>query len=118
MTGEFSTWDFFKSDSLREPEKIETKKIDHSFFTNLKYKEYQIAWLGHSAFLISIKDKIILLDPMLGSHASPIPLPMLRRYNEELSIAPDSIPFIDFVVLSHDHYDHLDFSTIQLIKIM
>ena len=35
---------------------------------------------------------------MLGSHASPIPLPMLRRYSEELSIAPDSIPFIDFVV--------------------
>ena len=116
MTGEFSTWDFFKSDSLREPEKIETKKIDHSFFTNLNDKEYQIAWLGHSAFLISIKDKIILLDPMLGSHASPIPLPMLRRYNEELSIEPDSIPFIDFVVLSHDHYDHLDFSTIRQIK--
>ena len=116
MTGYISTWDFFKSDSLREPKKLETEKIDSSFFTNLAEKEYQIAWLGHSAFLISIKDKIILLDPMLGSHASPVPLPMLSRYNEKLSIAPDSIPFIDFVVLSHDHYDHLDFSTIKQIK--
>ena len=116
MTGEISTWNFFKSDPLREPEKLKTEKIDRSFFTNLDEKEYQVAWLGHSAFLISIKDKIILLDPMLGSHASPIPLPMLRRYSEELSIAPNSIPFIDFVVLSHDHYDHLDFSTIKLIK--
>ena len=116
MTGEISTWDFFKSDSLREPQNLEIEKIDISFFTHLENKGYQIAWLGHSAFLISINDKIILLDPMLGSHASPIPFPMLKRYGKKLSLAPDSIPFIDFVVLSHDHYDHLDFSTIKLIK--
>ena len=64
MTGDISTLDFFKSDSLREPEKLKTEKIDSSFFNNLEDKEYQIAWLGHSAFLISIRDKIILLDPI------------------------------------------------------
>ena len=116
MTGEISTWDFFKSDSLRKPENLETEKIDNSFFIQMEDKEYQIAWLGHSAFLISINEKIILLDPMLGSHASPISIPSLKRFNNELPINPESIPYIDFVILSHDHYDHLDFSTIQIIK--
>ena len=116
MTGEISTWDFFKSDSLRKPENLETEKIDNSFFIQLEDKEYQIAWLGHSAFLISINETIILLDPMLGSHASPISIPSLKRFNNELPINPESIPYIDFVLFSHDHYDHLDFSTIQIIK--
>ena len=116
MTGKVSTWDFFKSDSLRKPKNLKTEKINDSFFTQSDNKDYQIAWLGHSAFLISINEKIILLDPMLGSHASPISIPSLKRFNSELPINPESIPYIDFVILSHDHYDHLDFSTIQFIK--
>ena len=116
MTGEVSTWDFFKSDSLRKPKNLETEKISDSFFNQLENKDYQIAWLGHSAFIISIHEKIILLDPMLGSHASPISIPSLKRFNNELPINPESIPYIDFVLFSHDHYDHLDFSTIQKIK--
>ena len=112
MTGEVSTWDFFKSDSLRKPKNLETEKISDSF-NQLENKDYQIAWLGHSAFIISIHEKIILLDPMLGSHAAPISIPSLKRFNNELPINPESIPHIDFVLFSHDHYDHLDFSTIQ-----
>ena len=116
MTGEVSTWEFFKRDSLRKPKNLKTEKINESFFAQVGNKDYQIAWLGHSAFLISINKKIILLDPMLGSHASPISIPSLKRFNNELPINPESIPHIDFVILSHDHYDHLDFSTIQIIK--
>lgn len=116
MTGKVSTWEFFKSDSLRKPENLQTEKIKSSFFTQLQDNEYQVAWLGHSTFLISINQTIIMLDPMLGSHASPIPIPSLRRYSNELPILPDSIPFIDYVIFSHDHYDHLDFSTIRIIK--
>ena len=116
MTGEISTWEFFKKDSLRKPTNLKTEKINESFFAQVGNKDYQIAWLGHSAFLISIDEKIILLDPMLGSHASPISIPSLKRFNSELPINPELIPYIDFVILSHDHYDHLDFSTIQLIK--
>jgi len=116
MTGEVSTWEFFKRDSLRKPKNLKTEKINASFFTHMDDKDYQMAWLGHSAFLISINEKIILLDPMLGSHASPISIPSLKRFNNELPINPESIPHIDFVILSHDHYDHLDFSTIQIIK--
>ena len=116
MTGEVSTWDFFKSDSMRKPKNIIPRKINFSDFSYKNKHHYRLAWLGHSAFLINISGIIILLDPMLGSHAAPIPIPSLKRFNDELPIDPNSIPNIDFVILSHDHYDHLDFSTIKIIK--
>ena len=49
---------------------------------HINEKDYKIAWLGHSAFIINLSGKIILLDPMLGSHAAPVPIPSLKRYNK------------------------------------
>ena len=53
---------------------------------------------------------------MLGTHAAPIPLPSLKRYNKTLPLELDSLTNIDIVMISHDHYDHLDHSTIKKIK--
>jgi L-ascorbate metabolism protein UlaG (beta-lactamase superfamily) len=117
MTGEVSTWEFFKNDTNRKPKsEIIPKNINYSQFSKINEKDYKIAWLGHSAFIINLSGKIILLDPMLGSHAAPVPIPSLKRYNEILPINPDSLNNIDVVVISHDHYDHLDHSTIKRIK--
>ena len=117
MTGEVSTWDFFKNDENRRPRTdIVPKKIDYFSFKDLNNENYKISWLGHSAFIINLNGKIILLDPMLGSHAAPLPLPNLKRYNSTLPIDPELIENIDLVIISHDHYDHLDYSTIEKIK--
>ncbi len=117
MTGEVSAWEFFKNVENRNPKTdIIPKKIDYSSFKNLDKEHFKISWLGHSAFIINLKDKIILLDPMLGSHAAPVPLPSLKRYNSTLPIDPESIKSIDYVIISHDHYDHLDYATIKKIK--
>jgi len=117
MTGEVSTLDYFKTDSNRTPNRdVIPIKIDYSGFSNTQEDNYKIAWLGHSAFIINLGGKKILLDPMLGSHASPLPIPSLKRYNKTLPIDPLEMTNIDFVVLSHDHYDHLDYSTIKKIK--
>ena len=117
MTGEISTWDFFKSNPSRQPSRdIRPKKINQSSFMKLDKNQYKLAWLGHSAFMINLSNKIILLDPMLGSHAAPLPMPSLKRYNQTLPIDLDSLKRIDAVIISHDHYDHLDYSTIKKIK--
>ncbi len=117
MTGEISTWDFFKSDSMRKPKNdIKPNMINYDSFRKNSGEDYKISWLGHSAFLLNISENIILLDPMLGSHAAPLPVPNLKRFNDTLPIDPDSILNIDVVLISHDHYDHLDYSTIKRIR--
>ena len=73
-----------------------------------------INWLGHAAVLIEKNNQYILLDPMLGERASPISFMGPKRFNPS-PIAPDDLPEISAVVISHDHYDHLDYPTIKKI---
>jgi len=80
------------------------------------FKETRLFWFGHSAFLLQHVGKNILIDPMLGNVPAPISWLGGKRFNETLPIAPDELPKIDYVVLSHDHYDHLDYETIMTIK--
>ncbi|GAA4834783.1 MBL fold metallo-hydrolase [Algivirga pacifica] len=76
----------------------------------------RLTWFGHSAFLLEIEGKHILLDPMLGDTPSPAPLPGPKRFSRELPIEIEELPYIDAVVISHDHYDHLDYESILQMK--
>lgn len=73
-------------------------------------------WFGHSAFFLKMNGKNILLDPMLGAHASPVPFGTSKRFSATLPLAVENLPSIDVVVLSHDHYDHLDYGSILALK--
>lgn len=75
----------------------------------------KITWFGHSAVLLQMGGKRILLDPMLGSNASPVPF-FAGRFAYENDIPIADLKDIDFVLLSHDHYDHLDYESIRAIK--
>ena len=71
----------------------------------------RVTWLGHSALLIEIDGVRILTDPVWSNRASPLPFAGPKRFHPPP--APlDAIPPLDGVILSHDHYDHLDRSTI------
>ena len=76
----------------------------------------RITWFGHSAFLLELADKKILIDPMFGSSPSPISFMGTKRFTEGLPLEVDELPEIDAVVLSHDHYDHLDYGSIMKLK--
>jgi len=117
FTDEMSFWDFFKTELNREPVKeiIPLKMDIESFFISDK-DNFKLVWLGHSAFIMNISGKVILLDPMLGTHAAPLPLPSLKRYSSQIALDVNELEKIDFVILSHDHYDHLDYPTIKKIK--
>lgn len=69
-------------------------------------------WLGHSTVLIEIDGYRVLTDPVWGPRASPSRLVGPKRY-QPVPIALRSLPPIDVVVVSHDHYDHLDYPTIR-----
>ncbi len=75
--------------------------------------EVRFIWYGHSVFLIRIGDKTLLIDPMLGPDASPIPPFSVKRFSKNTLALIDEFPPIDLVLLSHDHYDHLDLASIR-----
>ncbi len=71
----------------------------------------RVTWLGHSTMLVEIDGRRLLLDPVWGERASPLSFAGPRRfYAPPLAIA--DLPPLDAVVISHDHYDHLDYPTI------
>lgn len=75
----------------------------------------KITWFGHSAILLQIDGKNILIDPMLGNAAAPVPF-MTKRFPYGQSLHLDILPEIDAIIISHDHYDHLDYKTILVLK--
>jgi len=76
----------------------------------------KIIWYGHSVILLRIAGKTILIDPMLGPDTTPIAPKATKRFSENTLSLIDEFPEIDLVLLTHDHYDHLDFDSIQKLK--
>ncbi len=75
--------------------------------------EDNVTWFGHSAFLLSIDHKKLLVDPMLGTVPSPVSFAGSKRYSEDILPIIAEMPLIDAVLITHDHYDHLDYSSIR-----
>ncbi len=71
-----------------------------------------IIWFGHSSYLISIDGKNILVDPVFSERASPVQYMGSKNYLYSTTYSIEDFPPIDVVIISHDHYDHLDYNTI------
>lgn len=74
-----------------------------------------MTWLGQACFLIKIDGKTILTDPYLSSHASPTTFAGPKRI-VEAGIHLNDLPVVDYLILSHNHYDHLDARTIRYLR--
>lgn len=72
----------------------------------------RLTWLGHSTTVVEIDDVRILLDPVFSERTSPSTLVGPARFHP-LPIEPGALPAIDAVVISHDHYDHLDMRAVR-----
>src|SRR5215472_12107735 len=72
----------------------------------------RVTWLGHSTVIIEIDGLRVLTDPVWGTRASPSRLIGPKRF-QPVPVALRALPPIDLVVVSHDHYDHLDYPTIR-----
>ena len=71
-----------------------------------------LTWIGHSSFLLQVGGLNILLDPVWSDRASPVQFAGPKRWVRP-GVVFDTLPPIDVVALSHDHYDHLDSGTIR-----
>lgn len=76
----------------------------------------RLIWFGHSTFLLQSSSKNILIDPMFGEVPAPNTMLGSSRFSKKLPIEIEQLPKIDAVVFSHDHYDHLDYGSVLLLK--
>lgn len=74
---------------------------------------FSVYWLGHSSLIFELGDARFMTDPVFGN-AAPVP-GVVTRYCEP-PISRKELPQLDFIIISHDHYDHLEYATIRALK--
>lgn len=105
-----------KSDkSPKQP--VETQPFTSAAFDQVNDSLIAMTWFGHSSILIKIDGITILADPVLvGKRASMFSFMGPKRFDYNEHIGIDQLPEIDAVIISHDHYDHLDYPTIKALN--
>lgn len=104
---------FFNRNGKRQPPgALPSVKTD---LKKLKSDENVVIWLGHSSFFLKLDGKTMLIDPVIGGYASPTSI-YNRSYKGSDIYTHEDFPDIDYLFISHDHYDHLDYETVMKLK--
>lgn len=74
-----------------------------------------VVWLGHSAYFVQLGGQRFLIDPVFSANAAPIP-GALKAFEGTNLYTADDLPEIDALLISHDHYDHLDYPTVRALQ--
>jgi len=82
---------------------------------NLPPEKNVLVWFGHSSYFMQIDGKKILVDPVFSGHASPFSF-MVKSFKGTDVYQPEDFPEIDYLFITHDHWDHLDYKTV--LKLM
>lgn len=106
-------WDFFfgKHPDLKPHKSLPTVKTD---LLHLDRNEDLIIWFGHSSYLVQSGGKRFLIDPVL-TNKFPASL-MFQPFKGTDLYKPEDIPDIDFLIITHEHWDHLDYYTVKQLK--
>ena len=106
-------WDVLFTDNDRKPDvKLPTQKVDVNQILNAKSNELKVTWIGHSSQIINLDGRIILTDPVYENKTAFLGP---SRYNGDVPLNMKALPEIDLVIISHNHYDHLNATTIETI---
>lgn len=81
---------------------------------SLPSQQEVMIWLGHSSWYLQLAGQRILIDPVFSSYAAPFPF-INRAFDGDYPWSAQSMPEIDLLIISHDHYDHLDYATIKAL---
>jgi len=112
MTGVLFEFLFKKGERRNPIHDIPSIKTD---LKNLPIDQDILVWFGHSSYFIQIEGKRILVDPVFSGNASPIP-GTTKSFKGADIYSVDDLPEIDYLLITHDHYDHVDYKTILKLK--
>ena len=107
-------WDFLfaKKERQSPTDVLPSVKTD---LLNLSPEANVLVWFGHSSYFIQVDGKKVLMDPVLSGTATPMPFGGKSFAGSDI-YSPDDFPDIDILFISHDHWDHLDYKTVQELK--
>lgn len=103
---------------LNKPKDTTPKQLIPSVktdLTNLNDEEPVIVWFGHSSYLIKHKGTTILVDPVFSGYASPFST-SVKAFKGADIYKPEDMPAIDMLIITHDHFDHLDYKTVMALQ--
>ena len=118
LTEGVSMWDviketFFTKKVNQKPlNGVPSKKID---LHHLNPEENILVWFGHSSYFLQVDGKKILIDPVLSGHASPFSF-SVKAFKGADAYSYGDIPEVDYLFITHDHWDHLDYKTVMALK--
>ncbi|AMO47903.1 MBL fold metallo-hydrolase [Kosakonia oryzendophytica] len=106
-------WDFLvtKRENARPQQPL---PIVHTDLASLPLAEDTLVWMGHSSWYLQLAGKRILIDPVLSDYAAPFSF-LNKAFAGNEAWTAQSMPEIDLLIISHDHYDHLDYATIKAL---
>lgn len=84
-------------------------------FAGIEDKKNRLVWLGHSSFFMQLAGKRILIDPVFSAYASPVRF-SVRAFAGATPYTAEDFLYLDYVFISHDHWDHLDYPTLMQLK--
>ena len=111
--GEYAStmWDFLFGGDQRTPnDSMPKQKVDLSHFSKQGDNQLNVTWLGHSSLMINIDGYKILTDPVFEKKVSFVGP---SRYNGDVPLDINLVPDVDVIIISHNHYDHLNKFSIQ-----
>lgn len=115
LLGPMLTGAFHPSPDASPHEPVAVQPIDPALFATPPESGLRVTWLGHSTMLIELDGHRVLTDPVWSDRVSPLTWVGPTRYYPPL-IPLEKLPKLDAVLISHDHYDHLDHRTIIAMK--
>jgi L-ascorbate metabolism protein UlaG (beta-lactamase superfamily) len=106
---------FSHKERLRPSEPLPTQRIELTDPNALDRTKDVVIWLGHSSYFIRLGGKTILVDPVLSDHGSPFSF-FNKTFPGTDLYAPSDMPEIDYLLITHDHWDHLDYPTVTALR--
>ena len=94
------------------PVSLPSKKTD---LLHLDPGKNMLVWFGHSSYFMQISGKTFLIDPVFSGNASPIRFTTKSFKGTDIYAVKD-LPTIDYLMITHDHWDHLDYKTVLQLK--
>ncbi|MBE0529381.1 MAG: MBL fold metallo-hydrolase [Rhodospirillales bacterium] len=99
-------------EGLRPNSPIPTVKTD---LKALDKDEDTVIWLGHSSYYVQLGGRRILIDPVFGTYAAPVPF-AVKVFEGANPYGVEDMPDIDYLLITHEHWDHLEYDTIKALE--